>query len=106
MASWLAKIKDERLKSFFQDFQVIPPQRKLKPLFSQLLLHPTQPNVGLWLGAFCQGTQYHDSQFLRGWRLLAAAWYAAAFDPEEGLKFLKLLIGDARSLSEADNQLL
>jgi SAM-dependent methyltransferase len=106
MADWLAKMKDPRLTTFFQNFQVIPAQRKLKGLFSRLLLHPTHPKVGVWLAAFCNGTMHNDGNYLRAWRLLATAWYAAAFNPDEGLKHLKRLSGDARALSAPDNQLL
>lgn len=106
MASWLAELRDPRLVTFFQNFHVIPAQRKLKPLFTQLMRQPTHPKIGVWLAAFCNGTMHNDANYLRAWRLLAATWYAAAFNAEEGLKHLKRLTGNAKALPAVDNKLL
>lgn len=106
VANWLANPRDERLAAFFQDFQVIPAQRKVAPLISRLMRHPVRPEIGVWLEAFCNGTSHNSSNTMRPWRLLAAAWYAAAFNPQEGLNHLKLLANGSASLSSEDNQQL
>jgi SAM-dependent methyltransferase len=106
MAHWLANLKDDRLFTFFEDFYVVPAQRKMQPLLSSLFAHPTHPKVGVWLAAFCEGTRYHDRAYMRPWRLLAAAWHAAAFNPEQGLTYLQTLTNGAATLSPEDNKLL
>jgi SAM-dependent methyltransferase len=106
MAHWLANLKDERLATFFKDFQPIPAQRQVQPLLTSMVDYATHPTVGVWLAAFCEGTRYHDSTVMRSWRLLAAAWYAAGFNPERGLVYLQELTNGAEVLSPADNKLL
>jgi SAM-dependent methyltransferase len=106
MAYWLANLPDERLVTFFKEFRLVPAQRQIQPLLISLFDHATHPTVGVWLAAFCEGARYNDGAYLRGWRLLAAAWYAAGFDPEQGLIYLRELTNNAQSLSPADNKLL
>jgi SAM-dependent methyltransferase len=106
MADWLAHLQDERLITFFKDFQVIPAQRRMQPLMSSLFAYPTHPKVGLWLATFCEGTRYNDGAYMRPWRLLAAAWYATGFKAEQGLIYLRELTDGAGSLSPVDNKLL
>lgn len=106
MAHWLANLNDDRLLTLFKDFYIIPAQRKMQPLMSSLLAHPTHPKVGVWLAAFCEGTRYHDGAYLRPWRLLAAVWHATCFNPEQGLTYLQMLTNGAGTLSPEDNKLL
>lgn len=106
MANWLATITDERLQTFFQDFYPIPAQRKMQPLLSRLLVQPDRPETGVWLASYLKGTAYNDAKFMRPWRLLTAAWYAAQFDHAAGLDYLKKLSGGATTLSTSDNALL
>jgi SAM-dependent methyltransferase len=104
MATWQAQATDQRLVTFFQDFHCIPAQHKLRPLMSKLFSQPTRPETGLWLRAFCQGTAHNDGHSMRPWRLLAAAWYAAAFKPAEGLSYLQTLTNGANTLTPIDNK--
>lgn len=106
VAHWMHEADDERLITFFQDFQPIPAQRKVPALMKALLTQPTHPKTGLWLDIFCRGTASDTSKFMRPWRLLAAAWYAAAYNPAQGLAYLQTLTNGAAQLSPADNRLL
>lgn len=106
VANWQAQADDERLVTFLKEFRCIPARRRIQPLMSKRLADPTRPETGVWLAAFCRDTAYNDAAFLRSWRLLAAAWYAAAFDPAQGVSYLQALTNNAASLSAADNQLL
>ncbi len=107
VANWQAQATDERLVTFFKDFRPIPAQRKMKPLMRKLLVNPTRPETGVWLAAYCRGTADNNSNFMRSWRLLAAAWYAAAFNStEEGLSYLQTLVNKADRLPPNDNKLL
>jgi len=106
IANWLAQTGDARLQQFFKDFAPIPAQRKLRPLITTLLLQPDRPEVGIWLETFCRGTEHNDGVYLRPWRLLAAAWYAASFNSSLGLHYLQSLTEGASTLSNADNKLL
>lgn len=105
-ANWITEAQDERLKTLFQDFQPIPAQRKVPALMKALLTQPTHPKTGVWLDIFCQGTVSDTSKIMRPWRLLATSWYAAAYNPEQGLTYLHSLINGAVRLSPADNKLL
>jgi len=67
---------------------------------------PARPEIGVWLASFCEGTVYNESVSMRPWRLLIAAWYAACFNPKEGLQYLQNLTNGAATLSSEDNQLL
>jgi SAM-dependent methyltransferase len=60
----------------------------------------------VWLAGYCSATADNDAPYWRPWRLLTAAWYAAQFNPAEGLAWLRQLSGGAATLSPADNQLL
>jgi SAM-dependent methyltransferase len=106
MANWLANADDERLIKFFRGFYPIPAQRKMQPLISRLLARPDQPEIGVWLASYCAGTAHNDGKFMRPWRLLAAAWYAARFNHAAGLDYLKQLTDGAATLPSADNALL
>ncbi|MCB0164592.1 MAG: class I SAM-dependent methyltransferase [Anaerolineae bacterium] len=106
VANWMVDAQDEQLKTFFQDFRPIPAQHRLPPLMKALLTQPTHPKTGVWLDIFGQSTAEDKSQRLRPWRLLAASWYAAAYNPPQGLAYLRDLIDGAARLSPADNRLL
>lgn len=106
LANWIAEAQDERLKTFFQNFRPIPAQRKIPALMTALLTQPDHPKIGVWLDSFCQGTVEDTSKDLRAWRLLAAAWYAAGFEADQGLDYLKMLTNGSKQLSGADNKLL
>jgi SAM-dependent methyltransferase len=106
MADWLANLKDARLVTFFKDFQVVPAQRKMQPLLSSLFAYPDHPKVGTWLATFCEGTRYNDRAYMRPWRLLTAAWYAAGFDTEQGLTYLRELLNGSETISALDNKQL
>jgi SAM-dependent methyltransferase len=106
LANWQANASDDRLVEFFRDFRIIPAQNKIQPLLTKLLAEPSQPETGLWLATFCQNTADNDSETMRPWRLLTAAWYASCFDPSQGLTYLRGLADGARTLTQADNELL
>ncbi|MCB0210632.1 MAG: class I SAM-dependent methyltransferase [Anaerolineae bacterium] len=106
MAHWMSEADDERLTTFFQDFQPIPAQRKVPALMKALLTQPDHPKTGPWLDIFCRGTATDTSKFMRPWRLLAAAWYAAAYNPEQGLAYLHALGDGTKRLLPVDNRLL
>jgi SAM-dependent methyltransferase len=106
MANWLANAREEQLQHFFEDFYPIPAQRKMQPLLARLIIHPTRPETGVWLRSFCEGTIHNDGRFMRPWRLLSAAWYASAFDPQQGSYYLKAVTGSLGPLPPSDNQLL
>ncbi len=106
LANWQAQNSDERLVTFLQEFHCLPAQRYIPSLFSQLLTQPTRPEIGLWLKQFCEDTAANDNLSMRPWRLLTAAWYAAAFDSSLGLTNLKTLSNNAATLSHSDNKLL
>ena len=106
LANWIVEAEDERLKTFFQDFRPIPAQRRLPVLMKALLTQPTHPKTGVWLDIFCQSTADDKSQRMRPWRLLAAGWYASAYNPPQGLAYLRDMIDGAARLSPADNRLL
>ncbi|MCB9079104.1 MAG: methyltransferase domain-containing protein [Anaerolineaceae bacterium] len=106
LANWIVDAQDERLKTFFQEFRPIPAQRRLPALMKALLTQPTHPKTGVWLDMFCQSTADDKSQRMRPWRLLAAGWYASAYNPSPGLAYLADLIDGAARLSPADNRLL
>jgi SAM-dependent methyltransferase len=106
VANWLAGVDDENVHHFFKDFYPIPAQRKMQPLLARLIAHPERPETGVWLKTFCEGTVHNDGSFLRPWRLIASAWYASAFNPVQGLEYLRAITGNSNPLSTADNQLL
>lgn len=106
VANWIAEADDERLVTFFHDFYPIPPRRKLPPLMTALFAEPTHPKIGVWLDAFCRGTAQDSSDGMRPWRLLAASWYAAGFDADKGVTYLRALMDGSSTLPAADNQLL
>ncbi len=106
MATWIANARDERLRTFFAPYRNIPGQRDLFALIPQLLKQPKAPQTGVWMQAFCRNTRDNPSPYMRPWRLLMSAWYAARFDPAEGLDLLKDLSGGTETLSAEDNMIL
>jgi SAM-dependent methyltransferase len=106
MANWLAVLTDPRLITFFGDGFPLPSLRNMAPLLTKLLRQPHRPETGVWLAGFCSATAANDAAFLRPWRLLTATWYAAQFNPDNGLAYLRHLSDGAATLSPADNQLL
>jgi SAM-dependent methyltransferase len=55
---------------------------------------------------FRERTAYNEGNYMRSWRLLAAAWLAAHFSAGEGLPYLHKLNDNQKTLSPADNALL
>jgi SAM-dependent methyltransferase len=106
VANWLNDATDERLVIFFQDFRIVPARRKIQPLITRLMVEPTAPETGVWLATFCRNTVDEAHDDMRSWRLLTAAWYAAYFNPTDGLKHLHALTNGSQVLSQADNELL
>jgi len=106
LAGWLKNPADERLKTFFSEFRPVPPAPKLPALFHRLLSQAAAPATGDWLALFCQNTAGDTPPHLRRWRLLAAVWYAANFDPGRGLAWLRDLNGGDSTLSAEDKELL
>lgn len=106
LANWIAQAKDERLAAFFSGFQHIPARYTMPQLVRRLLAHPTAPEVGVWLAAYCRDTAGNTNPTLRPWRLLTAAWYATCFDPTAGLAHLRELSQGEPALSAADNKML
>ncbi len=106
LANWLANSCDKRLVTFFSEFRPAPPAPKLPALFNRLLAQPAAPETGVWLAAFCRDTAIDPPPHLRRWHLLAAAWYAACFNPAAGLAYLQATSHGAASLSPADNRAL
>ena len=104
LANWLANNRDERLVVFFSQFRQTPPLPKLPALFNRLLAQPAASETGVWLAAFCQDTAGDTLPHLRRWHLLAAAWYAACFNPAEGLNYLRAISHGAATLSSEDNR--
>jgi SAM-dependent methyltransferase len=106
LATWIAGSEDDRLITFFSEFQPMPGVRKLPAVLSRLLARPTAPETGIWLGAFCNNSAGHVSPHFRRWSLVAAAWYATCFNPNEGLLYLQKHTNEAGRLTPADNKLL
>lgn len=106
LANWMAQAKDERLKIFFSDFHPLPARYNMPTLVRRLLNHPTAPEVGVWLAAYCRDMSGNTNSNLRPWRLLTAAWYAACFDAQAGLAHLRELSGGSPTLAAVDNKIL
>jgi SAM-dependent methyltransferase len=106
LATWIAQAEDERLVTFFGEFQNVPALPKLPSLFNRLLAQPNALETGLWLEAFCRASAIDPPPHLRRWHLLAAAWYATCFNPGEGLAYLQAISNDAETLSPEDNEIL
>jgi SAM-dependent methyltransferase len=106
LANWIAQAKDERLVTFFGGFQHIPARYNMPQLVRRLLVHPTAPEVGVWLAAYCRAAAGNTSLTLRPWRLLTSAWYATCFDSAAGLAQLRELNQGEPTLSAADNKIL
>ena len=87
MAQWMTK--NERLQTLFKGYQNSPSQAALPKLLLRLLKRPKSPDVGLWLGGYCELLVSDNSQYLRRWRLFTATWYATCFDSTVGLKYLQ-----------------
>ncbi|GAB4424615.1 MAG: hypothetical protein Fur0044_22680 [Anaerolineae bacterium] len=106
LVNWMAKAKDERLITFFSDFHPLPARYNMPTLVRRLLNHPTAPETGVWLAAYCRDTAGSTNPNLRPWRLLAAAWYATCFDTQAGLAYLRELSGGSPTLAAVDNKIL
>ncbi len=101
LAHWIAHTTDERLKTFFTGYKNIPGARQFPPLMDWLFAHPTDPRTKTWLAGFLRDTVDHPAPTLRGWRILAAIWFAAVFDAGKGLEYLQEFLEDG-ALSEDD----
>lgn len=106
LVNWIAQAKDERLVTFFSDFHPLPARYHMPGLVRRLLAHPTAPEVGVWLAAYCRETTGNTNLNLRPWRLLTAAWFATCFDPQAGLTYLRELSGGESTLAAVDNKIL
>ena len=89
LARWLANIQDERLVTFFSQYQNVPLPYKMGSVLGQLIHQPNQPDLEYWLANFCRQTANPVSPYIRSWHLFAAAWYAVYFNPPLGLTYLK-----------------
>ena len=105
LAHWIAHATDERLKAFFTGYKNIPGARQFPPLMDWLFAHPADPRTETWLAGFLRDTVDHPSPTLRGWRILAAIWFAAVFDAEKGLAYLQEFLKSG-ALSEDDREKL
>ena len=106
LANWIAQAEDERLTTFFSTYKNIPAPHKMGSLVSHLVAGGDSPGVGVWLTGVCRDIADNPSPYMRPWRLLLSAWYAACFNPQQGAAYLRQLSDGAARLSAEDNQLI
>ncbi len=106
LANWMATAADERLIQFVSTYRHNLPAHKLGPLFGRLRSRSHAPETGVWLASFCRDSSDDPSPLMRPWHLLAAAWYAACFNPTAGLSYLRASSSGQAVLSSEDSKLL
>lgn len=110
LAAWIANAQDERLINFFEPYRNIPSASRL-PTLLRRLMSQRQPTafdeaIEMWLTDYCAYLAVEGSPYMRRWQLLTVAWYAARYNPTDGLTYLRRLSQSAPTLPMSDNKLL